>query len=386
LESGSIFRIRKRVVRSPEPTRAGGVWLLLAASTLLTLAVFELFFRFVIPAAQFPLTEYEPAYGVLHYQIHGRRTGIATFGPKGERPTPWRINNRGWNSSIDYFPAPRHKPLVALIGDSYIEALQVEVGKSVADNLRRLQQGRREVYGFGIGGAPLSQYLQMSRYVREVFHPEVMVFNIVYNDFDESLADLSPKVNFLQLEETGGHLRETPPTPFVPNRLKRLVARSALVRYLVVNLHVLENAQAWTAQRANPGQFYGNVDVKGLERNRDRIVRATDYLVDRIAGENPGTRIVFMMDAPRLEIYEGKGGHGRLAWLYEVMRDACERNGAQFVDLTEPFRRSYERDHAALNFPNDYHWNSVGHEVAAEALAKALNGLSEDVAPGASPP
>ena len=370
--------------RSPEPTRAGGVWLLLAASTLLTLAIFELFFRFVIPAAQYPMAEYEPAYGVLHY--HGRRAGIATFGPKGERPTPWRINNRGWNSPIDYFPAPRHQPLVALIGDSYIEALQVEVGKSVVDNLRRLQQGRREVYGFGISGAPLSEYLQMSRYVREVFHPEVMVFNIVYNDFDESLAALSPKVNFLQLEDTGGHLREIPPTPYVPSRLKRLVAHSALARYLVVNLHILEDVQVWTARRAQPGEFYGNVDVKGLERNRERVVRATDYLVERIVGENPGTRIVFMMDAPRLEIYEGQGGHGRLAWLYEVMRGACERYGAQLVDLTEPFRRRYERDHAAFNFPHDFHWDSLGHEVAAEALNGALNGLPEDATPGVSPP
>src|SRR5438093_3216647 len=187
-------------------------------SAALALSAFELVFRFVIPAASLPLLEYDRTYGVVRYQISGPRTGISTSGRWGGRPVRWRINNYGWNSAIDYAPAEkRGKPLIALIGDSYIDALQVNVGESVADELRRRLAGRRDVYSFGFSGAPLSQYLQMSRYVRKVFHPDVMVFNIVYNDFDECLRDLYPRPNFLQIADGPGGLVEVQPVPYEPS-------------------------------------------------------------------------------------------------------------------------------------------------------------------------
>jgi len=362
------------VARSTEPPSTRGRWLLLLLSTLLTLGVFEMFFRWVLPATQSPLTEYDRAFNIPRYQSDGRREGISTTGRWCERPVHWRINNDGWNSAIDYAPAgDRGKPLVAIIGDSYIDALQVNVGESVMDDLRRRQAGRREVYGFGFSGAPLSQYLQMSRYVRQVFRPEVLVFNIVYNDFDESLRELDPKPYFLQLSPGAGGLEEVQPKAYEPSRIKRLAAHSAIVRYLWLNLHLPELLQSRRGPKGEPDRFYADVDIVELERHRELIERATFDLVDRIRQENPGTEIIFMMDAPRTDIYEGKAGEGRLGWLHQLMRRACERSGCRFLDLTAPFRERYERDHVPLNFPNDYHWNETGHALAAEVLDAALN-------------
>lgn len=365
---------RKRVARSTESLSTPGRWLLLLLSTLLTLGVFEMFFRWVLPAAQQPLIEYDRAFNIPRYQSDGHREGISTTGRWCERPVHWRINNDGWNSAIDYAPAgDRGKPLVAIIGDSYIDALQVNVGESVADELRRRQEGRREVYSFGFSGAPLSEYLQMSRYVREVFRPEVLVFNLVYNDFDESLREMAPRPYFLQLSQGAGGLEEAPPKPYEPSRIKRLAARSAIVRYLWLNLHLPDLLQSWKAPQVDPDRFYGNVDAVELQRHRELVERATFDLVDRIRQENPDTEIIFMMDAPRTDIYEGKPGEGRLGWLHQLMRRACERSGCRFLDLTTPFRERYERDHVPFNFPNDYHWNEAGHALAAEVLDAALN-------------
>ena len=362
------------MVRSTEPPSTRGRWLLLLLSTLLTLAVFELFFRWVMPATRPPLIEYDRAHDILHYQAKGSREGISTTGRWCERPVRWRINNDGWNSAIDYAPAKgRGKPLVALIGDSYIEALQVNVGESVADDLRRRQAGRREVYSFGFSGAPLSQYLQMSRYVREVFRPDVLVFNIVYNDFDQSLRELDPLPYFLQLTAAAGALREVPPVPYTPSRIKRFAAHSALVRYLWLNMHLPDWLRSWGAPEGDPGRFYGSVDVVKLQRHREVIEQATLKLVSQIREENPGTEIWFMMDAPRIEIYAGQPGAGRLGWLHQLVRSACERSGCRFLDLSEPFRARYERDHVLLNFPNDYHWNEAAHALAAEVLDTALD-------------
>ena len=373
------------MAHSTEPPASRGLWLLLLISTVLTLLVFELFFRWVMPATQVPFIEYDRTFNILHYRIAGPREGISTSGRWCERPVRWRINNDGWNSAIDYTTQGRTKPLVALIGDSYIEALQVNVGESVTDDLRRRQAGRREVYGFGFSGAPLSQYLEMSRYVREVFHPEILVFNVVYNDFDESLRELAPLPHFLQLTSGAGGLEEAAPVPYQANRLKRLAARSALVRYLWVNLHLPDMLRSWSAPKGDPARFYGNVDLVELQRHREMVEQATYKLVDLIRRENPGTEILFMMDAPRLEIYEGLPGEGRLGWLHQLLRSACERSGCRFLDLTVPFRERYERDHVPFNFPDDYHWNAVGHALAAEVLDAALSERPAPAPPDSAP-
>lgn len=371
---------------STERLSIRGPWLLLLLSTLLTLTAFELFFRYVLPAARTPLVEYDRTYDILHYRTDGPREGISTTGRWCERPVRWRINNDGWNSAIDYQATPgRSRPLVALIGDSYVEALQVNVGESMTDDLRRLQAGRREVYGFGFSGAPLSQYLQMSRYVRKVFHPEILVFNIVYNDFDQSLRELDPLPYFLQLTSVAGDLQEAAPIPYESSRIKRLAARSAFVRYLWINLHLPDIAQQWRAPVGDPDRFYGNVDVVELQRHREVVERATFMLVEQIRRENPDTEILFMIDAPRVEIYEGKPGEGRLAWVHQLLRSACERSGCRYLDLTGPFRERYARDHVPFNFPNDYHWNTVGHALAAEVLDAAL-GERAPAAPAATVP
>ncbi|MCI0656739.1 MAG: hypothetical protein L0170_06665 [Acidobacteria bacterium] len=57
------------MVRSTEPPASRGLWLLLLIITVLTLRVFELFFRWVMPATQLPLIEYDRTFNILRYRI-----------------------------------------------------------------------------------------------------------------------------------------------------------------------------------------------------------------------------------------------------------------------------------------------------------------------------
>ena len=97
----------------------------------------------------------------------------------------------GWNYPIDYYPI-NDKKLIAVIGDSYIEAFQVDVDKNYPFLLREKLKNDYEVYAFGKSGAPLSQYLHISRYVNRHFDPDILIFNLVHNDFDESIQELYP--------------------------------------------------------------------------------------------------------------------------------------------------------------------------------------------------
>ena len=77
-----------------------------------------------------------------------------------------RVNNAGWVNDQDY----EHQdvtPLLAIIGDSYIEAMMVPYEQTVYGRLANTLEGRLRVYSFGASGAPLSQYLIWARHAVE---------------------------------------------------------------------------------------------------------------------------------------------------------------------------------------------------------------------------
>src|SRR4029079_18587913 len=96
-----------------------------------------------------------------------------------------QVNNAGWVTDQDY-----HKqdaaPLLAIIGDSYIEAMMVPYEQTVYGRLASSLEGRWRVYSFGASGAPLSQYLIWARHAVEQYGASAVIINVVGNDFDES--------------------------------------------------------------------------------------------------------------------------------------------------------------------------------------------------------
>ena len=77
-----------------------------------------------------------------------------------------RFNNFGFVSDFDYDPDAT-SPLLAVIGDSYVEALMVPFRETCAGRLRTHLEARSRVYAFGMSGAPLSQYLAFAEYARD---------------------------------------------------------------------------------------------------------------------------------------------------------------------------------------------------------------------------
>src|SRR6266498_273429 len=103
---------------------------LMLPSVFLLVFFGEVFFTYVIRAAQQPWGYYDPTDKIARFAVE-QREGVYTIGRFAEQRARWRINNAGWNSDIDYVSADkRSKPLIAVIGDSYIEAMHVDVKKS----------------------------------------------------------------------------------------------------------------------------------------------------------------------------------------------------------------------------------------------------------------
>ena len=63
-----------------------------------------------------------------------------------------RVNNAGWVND-QHYRQQDETPLLAVIGDSYIEALMVPYDKTLYGRLARSLAGRLRVYSFGASGA-----------------------------------------------------------------------------------------------------------------------------------------------------------------------------------------------------------------------------------------
>jgi hypothetical protein len=346
--------------------------LLATLPSLLVLAVaLEVALRTVVPAAELPTGYFDAEQRILRYDPEGPREGLFTRGSLAQLRARWRINNRGWSSAVDYTgPAWRELPLIAIVGDSYVEAFHVDADRSLAAELRRRLLGRTEVYSFGMSGAPLSQYLQMARYAVAEFAPDVLVFNVVHNDFHESLIGLARAPGYLQLvEDEEGRLTELEPRARPGPRRRRGFQASAIARYWRVTLRSLPMSALLNRLRGRPLPIYNaNAPVELLDANRELIRDATFLLVERIRDAQPNGRVLFMMDPPRHDLYQGTLATSNVIWLNRLLEEACADAAVPFIDLAEPFEMIHRETGSRFESRVDSHWNEVGHAEAARAL------------------
>lgn len=338
---------------------------------LVLFCVLELTFIYVIPASEFPSYYYDPDDRVLKYSTTARRDGLFTIGGLAQQRAKWRINNAGWNSTVDFVKEKRNIR-IAIIGDSYVEAFQVDVGDSIAGQLRRLLSPGIDVYAFGISGAPLSQYLQMARYVRDRFDPDILVINVVHNDFDESLCLTKRQAGMLCLEDDGTSIRESSIFPYEPNPLLRLLRRSSSIRFAMANLRLGARWEGLKSGLSAHRIYNANIDVQKTQALHDRIEQATEYILGTLKREHEKTPVLLLIDAPRKDLYAHTLNESNVRWLNELLMHQAARFGFLFVDLTHEFGKVFHTEHVHLESEYDWHWNEAGHKAAAQAVFQAL--------------
>jgi lysophospholipase L1-like esterase len=342
-------------------------------SIILMFVALEVLFRTVVPASSTPMGCFDRASGVYKF-CADQGDGLRTRGKLADRTAAWHINNDGWNSGVDY-RQDKHGKRVAVIGDSYIEAVNIDIDKSYPYLLGEHLGDDYEVYSFGVAGAPLSQYLNMTRYVAEKFDPDVLVINVVHNDFDESLKAYNPTSgHFLLVDPTPeGAVEEIPAAPnpahVENNSVKRTMRASALIRYAFNNLEI-----GRLMRKGELHDYVANVDVDSLVERKSEVRAAIAYLIHQIREENPERRIILVLDAVRHNIYEGRPAEPRLAWIHEMMREVSEENAIDLIDLTDPMTADFAQHAHMFNTDEDGHWDEYGHAVVCGEVLEALVG------------
>jgi hypothetical protein len=287
-------------------------------------------------------------------------------------------NNAGFLNDQDYV-ADDPRPLVAVVGDSYVEAAMVPYAQTIQGRLAKALAPDIRVYSFGASGAPLSQYLAYANYVRERFHSKGFVFVIIANDFDESMSEYKQAPGFhyfFQNPDGSRSLRLVEFHPVHPTPLHALGSRLglgklALVRYLRTNLPSLEfRISRWLSKDTTRyvGQTAASTDKTRMRLSRE----AATLFLDRVetACGVPAQDILFVVDGIRPQLYDAAERKAAQNSYWALIRtffiqQAAER-GFATVDMQPIFLDHYLRDGKHFEFPTDAHWNGYGHELAAQ--------------------
>ena len=336
----------------------------------LVLALAEIVFRFLPVMSAMrpgPVTAASPIY---HYApnrsfVFSRDWDLAMVN-RG------RVNNAGFINDQDYH-REGELPVVAVVGDSFIEAFMVPYAETVQGRLARALENRARVYSFAASGAPLSQYLMWARLAVREYGAQALVINVVGNDFDEShIRYVQTPGYWVFAPAPDGRLRlqllELHRGP-----LQSLLLHSAFARYLFINLHLKETA---SLRRLRAG-FTGNqMRVAGYTSANTDATRMNDSLavIDAFFrelaayAELPPHRILFTTDGFRYPevAAEGKGTY------FDRMRQAFQQRaqnlGYEVLDLDRFFFSEFQHAGTRFEYPRDGHWNSHAHDIVARAI------------------
>ncbi|WP_022663499.1 SGNH/GDSL hydrolase family protein [Paucidesulfovibrio longus] len=348
------------------------------AALILTLAVLEIFFRF-LPVNELLLSQPVNAASPM-LRFVPNQTLLRSNGPFFSMQNTVHSNNYGFINNQDY-DKEAVPPLLSVIGDSYVEAVMVPYSETGFGRLATTLQGRMRVYSFGRSGAPLSQYLATAKWVHEEFSPQCMVFVIVGNDFDESLFKYKQAPGFSYFKEENGELK-LKLIDYTPGLGVQVITRSKLLMYLVTNLHIIERLQGLFKPRPKT-EYVGQTIAQASEerlRDSEKAVNAFFKALPQ-AAQLPPDRILFVVDGIRPDLYDPKmlaQDSSTYFWKmrHQFMRLAKEQ-GYRTVDMQQVFIEDWKQHHRRFEFEGDMHWNGYAHGLFAREVLRS--GLVEAV-------
>ena len=352
--------------------------LVVTLPTLILLGILlELAARTVLPTSDVPDVLFDPDLG-NHFRPNQRGTYIA--GLSAEIRARYRINNKGWNSPYDYANEPSAQEVrLAVIGDSFVEALQVDHDQSFPYLLEQTLQEkypdcRIRVYTFGHAGANLAQYTKVAQHVMQTYRPSLLILNVVHNDFLESLEPFA-RVDNWSLRPGGDSFTFIAPRQSDDLARKRWLRRSAIIRYLVINMRMLDRLYVLKQRLNKSRRFEANIDPTTMEAYiHDGILEhALDYLLGMLHQVTGRANVLFVIDGNRRAIYDGDDPRKTFFYrMNQLLRKQTYRYNFPLIDLTDWFEDDWKREGEPFNWAIDYHWNQRGHGVAAAAIGEFI--------------
>ena len=353
--------------------------LTVAASVAFTLLLLEGVLRF-LPVARAPPVQPPTAENPIQ-RYAPNRPATWSFGWNLAHVVRGHSNAQGFIADYDYDRAAS-TPLVAVAGDSFIEALRVPFAETLTGRLAAALGSRGRAYAFAQSGSPLSQYVAYAAHACAVYHPERLVVTVVGNDFDESVYAHRRRNGIFHLypRAEGGFDYRLTPLP-APGLVERIARRSALALYLMRNVGISDFIAMIginIAQAAPRDVYVGNTLADANPARVAEGERVIAWFLETLPGAAclAAHDIVLVVDAMRPQIYDDTALKAARTSYFGLMRAKliaeAAAKGFVVIDMEQPLLAAYRAQPAPFEFPNDMHWNARGHAVAAAAVLKVL--------------
>lgn len=316
------------------------------------------------------------------------------FNQENDHPIAGRINRLGWRD----FERTRTKPAgsyrIAVLGDSYVEALQVELDSTFVSRLERELSARWrcpvEAMNFGRSGmTQTEELLTLERDVLPCAPDLVVVLFVPQNDIrDVSPVTADPELRpFFSLAPSGELVLDTSFRSTRGFRIRQhinaLKQHSALVSLATERYNVLRRAGGASGPDGGVGAPALSHELRMCTRSPDSTY-AVNYIMnkrllramrDACAAHGAGmvlasTPLVYR-DSEVAELRDRDPSFDP-GFFDRDLKAFADSSGITVVGLQDAFVREYRSTRKPLYWA---HWNYLGHCVAARTLAGAINGL-----------
>jgi hypothetical protein len=334
-----------------------------------------------------------------------------------------RINSRGFHDRERTCDKPPDAIRIAVLGNSWTEALQVPLDKTYCSVLEeKLTQsscipGKRvEVLNFGVAGYSTGQELLLLRQEVWKYHPDIILVALYpARDIVNNIRELNNAVNpeqspyfvyrdaKLVLDDSFRTLPALQPRQMlledirygVTKHLRLLQAVSALQRF--GKIRVAMAAAKGRAEKSGVDNLEYAIYDHPADSQMQTAWRVTEDLLrairDEVKAHNADLRIVVFATRPQVHPDPAKRaelmhklGVNNLSYADDRIRDFAAREDISVITLAPALSQYAEAHREFLNGFNSKnvgsgHWNETGHRVAAEAIATALCETAEGKQP-----
>lgn len=277
-----------------------------------------------------------------------------------------KTNSYGFHSREYSLEKPEGVFRIALIGDSYIEAMQVKQDKMVVSLLEQKLNSlnphsyRYEVIPFGISSHGTSKsILYFENYVVQ-FKPDLVIGALALNDIEDDALDSGVP------SDPGGILKP----------VKKILRKSVLITILRKSYLIFRSAP-----EKNPDNLSSEVEILLPEYNnfwREAWIRQEELLKkfkEAATTNNADFMLLSLTDGYRvhqdlLEKFQitAQGNFIDLEKPEKLLSRLAKENQFPYLALNPLFKERAEKEEGKTIWPCDGHWNELGHQWAAEAI------------------
>ena len=340
------------------------IYLLICVVVLL-----EVIFRVLPTSDSLPIMPVNAEKPILKYPTNIEITRQTGF--NFQHVNTKRFNNYGYASDKDFQEkAIQTKPVISVIGDSFVEALQVK-NKDAFHAILDENLESYDIYPIGVSGSPLSQYLAFAKYAAERFDPKLYVFLIISNDFDQSFYRIKRYPGFHYFDELNGLKLVN----YEPSFIKSIARRSAFLRYVVIDLQGIVQLKRIFGLEAI------TVDLSNKSKEFLELGRlANEKFLRGITELSLNSNVIILLDGDRKAIYSGLGKRDPnrpVNILFdELAMSAKIISNVDIIDLHDVFKGDYVSNNKRFDYVYDEHWNEHGHAVVSRVLTDKIKRLN----------